>query len=1841
IYVDFVDENAPTKLVIKAINNGSFVFNDNISGKVGYYLEIGSPDNTGSISFKTNTSIGNANVTFAGGTLSFMEQTFVNSSLDLQGGNIDFTDGATTQYIINLLSSSGDNVTNFSLDFNFRSGDTNSVDFIRLLNPCTEKVVLCIDKLNVLYNGNAVGEMDVFTEFSQAIVTKDMNVELVISEQLKSMPFLLEIVNRSVGIVLPEVVKFNDDIYEKFEIGKKYGYLSVSDNSLELRGNDEIVWTGKYDGEGIKVSGGTLNIVNTQESTQKKIFLSDDSSDVYNVESDLGVSAKGDLAIYGVKDEDSISTIDMILHKGFVIANSTIFEVKNIRFMNAQTTDNGSVVNITNGDTTTNFENVIFEENTSTGHGGAFANTAEIINLIADFSNNRCSLNGAGLYNTGHIINLSGTYKSNITSSDRSNAGAIYNSGIIDKIYSSSFVSNSATINGGAILNTGSIIDIEADFSNNTTTSNGGAIVNRGNISSIIGNFVNNGIRGSYSAQGGAILNVGTIDSIINSTFVGNYANISANYGSTLGGAIYTKSSINFIANNGFEMLFDGNYTQIGSNGKISSAIYVDNSDVTLLFDSRENSRIVVNDIISGINGYRILVNGDSTGFVGFYHFITGAELELRNVTMSFSAGTFENMNVNLLSGKIDFLDDKAVNYRLKSLKIANNVKFNIDIKSELDGNNICDTITVTDEKNTSGTVFLDRINFDYEKLPTTDVYLKVLSGDSLELACNFDNIYHVDADGNLQHLENKFVISKEGVYDNETVIPTTIAFNQTIYKNIIETVTYGHFELYEWLEYDEALGRELNVKGLLYKVQVVAEPSKPSDIPLGDSLKLISNLQIDDPKFFVATEDCNEYFVTDDIYDVHGNLTLKGLNESSVINFTNDSVTYNVFEMTKNSVLTVDTMKLTGSTDVIFVKDTSAEINLVDAYIDGDVSPKNILGQGRYNVNINGFKTTTLAGMLIDANVNLNSGKLVINQGSLRFSNLVINGGLLSCLDNNTAIYDIEKITVGEGACPLVDIDLDLNNLKSDVLNVQSQSSNGYIYLNNIDIIGNVEEMVLSGNQDEVINILSTSSSDLKLVLSEKAQECIEKVVYEDVEITNRVLETIKDTTRWDYIYNKTEHKEGDLYSLGLSSSERDLQIYVSQISGDFVSSMGDTLRLVNNDKTNQTKFFVTDDRMAKYYVTENLGSTYNNLTIKGVVSEGVYSTISLISDDEYNIYSGFELEQNSVLKLDSVKLTGNDTLINVKDVSAKVVIMNSFIDGNIISDSNNYMVDISNEFVMTGEFRNADVVSSNSDMKFSTSTFADVNTSLMLLNSGVNFIDDKYDNYLINSLSTDDSTVFNYDLDIVSSKSDCLVLNSFEGEKTITIEEFNIIGGVENIIDFVGVTLLVADGTIVLGEKAKQQLDELYILEPPEKSYDESIFLSPEITWEDSKTTIYDISKKYLIGLNSTKTGLELIIDEDIKESYTDEWTLSIFNQSEDYFDKVYGTENANTVQNIGRDLGETNGYLTVSGTIFGEDISTINLRDYSGFVLGEKSIGLKLDSVKFVTTKNQDGNLVYAINNNATLELNNVVVDSSASEGSAIYTTSNLAISATSGQSTVMKSNNAVNYVDVFVDGEGEKSLSLIASENSKVVLNSGIKFGDNVDLKLDVNRIGSASGLVQLSLKGDLGSEVNPISELNLNGGEFSVVDNVISNIYVDSLNINESTIFDIDIDCINNDADKIILSNVLETNSTGKKLILSIDDINIINNEYKAMKFKLLNVNTSTSDFVELKDVVGNELSLGVGSDGFDYVLKLGSHGYIIIESNQSFAEHPFVVAINKTTSNKYVLNEILILNNYG
>ena len=338
---------------------------------------------------------------------------------------------------------------------------------------------------------------------------------------------------------------------------------------------------------------------------------------------------------------DSTDVTDVLFNN---ISNRVIYNKKN-----------NSDINI-NSDFVGNYG---YESSGNIYNDGSYGEGASIGDIVGVFVGKYIETAQYGTYSTA-IVNKAASIKS-VTGdfinnyynaiSDSDNGGAITN--IASNSYSSSignitgnFIANHMTslsgARGGAIVNYAynydydtimvTIGNITGDFIGNyvSTSSDyadayGGAIYNANNVSSgsakvgnIIGNFIGNYVTSENgNAFGGAIYNRGTIGEIINSNFIDNYVLGTSAYG----GAIYSTSSLNIIADNGTS-LFSRNKANNKSNAiylqgqppinpaLLSTNAVTSNGYIDLNLSVKNKGTITFDDVIDG-EYYNINVNGD------------------------------------------------------------------------------------------------------------------------------------------------------------------------------------------------------------------------------------------------------------------------------------------------------------------------------------------------------------------------------------------------------------------------------------------------------------------------------------------------------------------------------------------------------------------------------------------------------------------------------------------------------------------------------------------------------------------------------------------------------------------------------------------------------------------------------------------------------------------------------------------------------------------------------------------------------------------------------------------------------------------------------------------------------------------------------------------------------------------------------------------------------------------------------------------------------------------------------------------------------------------------------
>ncbi len=241
---------------------------------------------------------------------------------------------------------------------------------------------------------------------------------------------------------------------------------------------------------------------------------------------------------------------------------------------------------------TGNFTNNYTKGN-STSSGGAIYNTWDLASLTGNFTNNHADAvskdaNGGAIYNTHTITLIDGNYTGNYAISEAAgaNGGAIYNDsgtlGTLTGIFQGNYAKADGNTDdvhayGGAIYNTGTITDIQADFNGNYThtlsrESFGGAIYNTGKIGIITGDFTGNYVQSDKrQAYGGAIYNAsGAEISEINGNFIENKALGYTGSTGSIGSAIVNESGAGIGSINGN---FIGNHVDangIGYGGAIT-----------------------------------------------------------------------------------------------------------------------------------------------------------------------------------------------------------------------------------------------------------------------------------------------------------------------------------------------------------------------------------------------------------------------------------------------------------------------------------------------------------------------------------------------------------------------------------------------------------------------------------------------------------------------------------------------------------------------------------------------------------------------------------------------------------------------------------------------------------------------------------------------------------------------------------------------------------------------------------------------------------------------------------------------------------------------------------------------------------------------------------------------------------------------------------------------------------------------------------------------------------------------------------------------------------------------
>ncbi len=645
---------------------------------------------------------------------------------------------------------------------------------------------------------------------------------------------------------------------------------------------------------------------------------------------------------------------------------------------------------------TGNFSNNYAISTSNTAAGGAIYNngttqkkTPTIGNIDGNFIGNYAKSAGAvwggAILNwVGEIGNINGDFKDNylISSKNAAKGGAIHNDaaeiGDITGSFEGNYASGASSY-GGAIYNkdNGNIADIEGNFINNHGTSSkgetlGGAIynTNKSTIGNITGNFEDNyAFSATSTAQGGAIydnngkigeLDAGKLVGGIYGSFINNYAKTDSQNQLALGGAVYTKSDMNFIAD-GKDIEFTGNYTQ-DSRGKLNNAIFVEtgsSSSPTIKLKAQNNGSITFNDQIDGgsvsgttinrSNAYKLSLTGDETGLITLNDQIINANTVHDNVTLKIgNADTFKESTLATNSGIIDIKDGNYTNYNIKELKSSENTRYNIDISLSKDEQK-ADTFTIANGG--EGVIYLSSINITNN--------------------CDYNDKFI------LQIIKSETDKAPELKYDASKVLQWATP-NMTS-----DTIIAKDFGLVTTKTHNDSIA----INGLL------------------DAFPEWAELKTDESKSFTFV-DGSEYIASRDITALNGsNLTINGHNNTLNINnknifsdikdtqeITMNNMTVKNAEISNNGTINLDTITLDNSVNV----NNNNTIN-----ISGNNTINSKITGTNGNINIKNGETTV--------NTLISNQSVSLNKSTLTLNNITgFNNNNLSLTDSNMLVQNL-----------------------------------------------------------------------------------------------------------------------------------------------------------------------------------------------------------------------------------------------------------------------------------------------------------------------------------------------------------------------------------------------------------------------------------------------------------------------------------------------------------------------------------------------------------------------------------------------------------------------------------------------------------------------------------------------------------------------------------------------------------------------------------------------------------------------------------------------------------------
>ena len=875
----------------------------------------------------------------------------------------------------------------------------------------------------------------------------------------------------------------------------------------------------------------------------------------------------------------------------------------------------------------------------------------------------------------------------------------------------------------------------------------------------------------------------------------------------------------------------------------------------------------------------------------------------------------------------------------------------------------------------------------------------------------------------------------------------------------------------------------------------------------MGDTLKLWNELDVAEKNFnFSSANDNYKLGAKVDVADVGvtkgETVAINGVSAANdettkaTIDFNNKAG----FVLNDETALAINNAKLTAAQNdaVITINHSDATVTLNNAYVDG-----NIDGSQNFALTIDGSRTTTLNGTATNANTELKAGTLTFNTDTFAASSdtLSTSGGTVALNNNTIETYDIYQLDSNADA--KYNLDLNLNQKSTDVIQLTDSTSTGTITIDSFNILGGVLDPNIV-NKDYKIQILKAPSDDIQLALSDAALAQLPGEFLIEQEVHHST-DTIAADTNWNqdyWNYAQTTNTYGVFGLTSTQTSNDSIGIITSRTANLDVTPdglKGDTLKLWNELDAAEKNFNFSsaNDNYklgAKVDVADVGVTKGETVAINGVSAANDETTKATI---DFNNKAGFVLNDETALAINNAKLTAaqNDAVITINHSDATVTLNNAYVDGNIDGSQNFALtIDGSRTTTLNGTATNANTELKAGTLTFNTDTFAASSDTLSTSGGTVALNNNTIETYDIYQLDSNQTT-YTLDLDLNNRSADMLHIT--EGTGSVTLGKFNLIGNIldPDIIDqtYKIKILNVESGDIqlTLDDQSSSQLDGEYFLGKTTTTSEDSI--ASNTPWDKTYWNYKQDTLTYgQLGLATTKTTNDSIGINISKQIITDKIktdpmgdTLHLVNISDENTDKSFDFDDADNKYIQQENLGETSGNITINGKKEQETTSSIDMNGHSGFEITDNNNKITITNTSIENAQAQQGSVINVTATEATISLTNTNLlnnKATGEHGAAIYSNSNVELTADNYDITIKDNNTARTNEAIFMDNNS--TLTLNAQNNGSITINDKINGTAGFSVKLD----GDKSGEITLTDKID-NAQINMSDiTLNLSGNE---------------------------------------------------------------------------------------------------------------------------------------------------------